>query len=499
MTILVLERCHIIMNLFFGLITFILLNSAHCFYPKRLNISAATGDSDWSLAGATWYGSPTGYGSNGGACGYENAVAQAPFSSMVSAGGPSLYKSGKGCGACYQIKCTSKPACSTNPVTVVITDECKGCVTESVHFDLSGTAFGALASSGQDSQLRDVGVLQILYRKVECNYIGETVTFHVENGSNPYSFAALIEYEDGDGEIGLVELKQALDSDTWLPMSQSWGAVWKLDVTSPLRAPLSLRLTYLDSGETVMASDVIPAGWEPGEKYKSNNETKNASGWADADAGATWYGEPEGAGSTGGACGYGVAVANPPLNAMVSAGGPSLFNNGKGCGTCYQIMCTVNPACSGSPITVTITDECPGGPCASEPVHFDLTKPGQAAQLGSAGPVSVSYRRAACLYQGTEIAFHVDAGSTPFYVAFVVEYENGEGDLASVEIQPASGGFMPMQEMRSAEWKLNSGGPLSGPFNIRLTSGESRKVVVAQAVIPADWKPDQTYRSIVNF
>lgn len=106
--------------------------------------------------------------------------------------------------------------------------------------------------------------------RVECNYIGETVTFHVENGSNPYSFAALIEYEDGDGEIGLVELKQALDSDTWLPMSQSWGAVWKLDVTSPLRAPLSLRLTNLDSGETVVASDVIPAGWEPGEKYKSN-------------------------------------------------------------------------------------------------------------------------------------------------------------------------------------------------------------------------------------
>ncbi|KAJ0258591.1 RlpA-like protein [Hirschfeldia incana] len=258
MAALVLERCYIIMTLLFAL-TFILINSAHCFSPKRLNISAATGDSDWSLAGATWYGSPTGYGSD-----------EAPFSSMISAGGPSLYKSGKGCGACYQIKCTSKPACSTNPVTVVITDECKGCVTESVHFDLSGTAFGAMASSGQDSQLRDAGVLQILYRKVECNYIGETVTFYVDNGSNAYSFAALVEYEDGDGEIGLVELKQALDSDTWLPMNQSWGAVWKLDVTSPLRAPLSLRLTYLDSSETVVASDVIPAGWQPGAKYKSN-------------------------------------------------------------------------------------------------------------------------------------------------------------------------------------------------------------------------------------
>ncbi|KAF8099690.1 hypothetical protein N665_0238s0019 [Sinapis alba] len=270
MAILVLERCNIIMiNLLFVL-TFVLLNSAHCFNPKRLNVSAVAGDSDWSLAGATFYGAPTGYGTDGGACGYKNDVAQAPFSSMVSAGGPSLYKSGRGCGACYQIKCTSNQACSTNPVTVVITDECQGCVTESVHFDLSGTAFGAMAVPGQESQLRDAGVLQILYKKVECNYNGETVVFKVEEGSNPYYFAALAEYVGGDGEIGLIELKQALDSDTWLPMSHSLSVVWNLQVRSPLRAPLSLRLTYLNSGETVVASDVIPAGWQPGAKYKSN-------------------------------------------------------------------------------------------------------------------------------------------------------------------------------------------------------------------------------------
>ncbi|CAA0317589.1 unnamed protein product [Arabidopsis thaliana] len=270
MTILVVDRYYMLMNLLFAL-TCLLLNSTHCFSPKKFNISAATtSDSDWSIAGSTWYGSPTGYGSDGGACGYGNAVAQPPFSKMVSAGGPSLFKSGKGCGACYQIKCTSKSACSKNTVTVVITDECPGCVKESVHFDLSGTAFGAMAISGQDSQLRNVGELQILYRKVECNHIGKTVTFQVDKGSNANSFAVLVEYVNGDGEIGRVELKQALDSDKWLSMSQSWGAVWKLDVSSPLRAPLSLRVTSLESGKTVVASNVIPANWQPGATYKSN-------------------------------------------------------------------------------------------------------------------------------------------------------------------------------------------------------------------------------------
>ncbi|KAL6211122.1 hypothetical protein ACLB2K_016350 [Fragaria x ananassa] len=223
---------------------------------------------NWYYAGATWYGGPDGFGSDGGSCGYRDIVSRPPFSSMVTAVGPSLYQSGKECGACFLVKCTRHKFCSGKLVRVVITDSCPGCVSDSAHFDLSGTAFGAMALPGQAQNLRNAGVLQIKFARVPCNYLGKTIEFYVDQGSNPYYFAVLVQYEEGDGDLGYVELKDS-SKKGWRAMQRSWGAVWKLDAGSKLQPPLSIRMISRHSGHALVAKNVIPNGWQPGATYRS--------------------------------------------------------------------------------------------------------------------------------------------------------------------------------------------------------------------------------------
>ncbi|KAL8500306.1 hypothetical protein ACS0TY_020052 [Phlomoides rotata] len=245
-------------------------NFCFCFNPKLLNVSKLDSGSGWSTARASWYGNPSGAGSDGGACGYQNAVEEAPFSSLITAAASSLYSSGKGCGTCYQVKCTTRAICSGKAVTVVVTDECPGCDSQSLLFDLSGTSFGTMATIGEADQLRNVGIEEIQYKSVPCNFRGVSVVFRVDPGSNANYFAAAIEYADGNGIVG-VELKREADSGgAWLKMDRSWGAVWKKDLPNNYAPPFSIRLTGGgNSGKTLVANNVIPANYSPGKTYRS--------------------------------------------------------------------------------------------------------------------------------------------------------------------------------------------------------------------------------------
>ncbi|KAL3839412.1 hypothetical protein ACJIZ3_024003 [Penstemon smallii] len=219
---------------------------------------------------------------------------------------------------------------------------------------------------------------------------------------------------------------------------------------------------------------------------------------------ATWYGPETGSGS-GGACGFDNDVANAPYYGLIAAGNQNIFKHGNGCGTCYQIRCTKDPSCSGSPITVTITDECPGA-CNNQAFHFDLSgkafgylaKRGQDYALRKRGIIDVEYQRVPCHYNAN-IAFKIDTGSNPNYLAFAVENVNIDGDLAYVSIKPSNGNSLAMKQSWGATWNVGIPIGIKGPYTVTITTIESRRSITAYNVIPANWSPGRRYYSNVNF
>ncbi|KAL6645363.1 hypothetical protein ACP70R_016971 [Stipagrostis hirtigluma subsp. patula] len=214
----------------------------------------------WLNARATWYGAPNGAGpdDNGGACGFKG-VNMPPFSAMTSCGNEPIFRDGKGCGSCYQIRCRAHPACSGIPETVIITDMNYYPVAP-YHFDLSGTAFGAMAKDDRNDELRHAGIIDIQFKRVPCLYPGLTVTFH-----------------NGDGDVEKVELMESWPAEeggeaeptgVWVPMRESWGSIWRMDSRRALQGPFSLRITN-ESGKTLVADQVIPADWQPDAVYSS--------------------------------------------------------------------------------------------------------------------------------------------------------------------------------------------------------------------------------------
>ncbi|KAL6495382.1 Expansin [Orobanche gracilis] len=233
----------------------------------------------------------------------------------------------------------------------------------------------------------------------------------------------------------------------------------------------------------------------------SKSYDQSDSGWGTTRA--TWYGDPNGAGSDGGSCGFEAAVESAPFSSKITAAAPALYKNGDGCGTCYQVQCTGSSSqyCSGTPVTVTITDSCAG--CDH---LFDLSgasfsamaNPGQAQQLRNAGIIDIQYKSVPCAYPGINIAFRVDPGSNSNYFAMAVEYEDGHG-ITGVSLRKSNtnGNWLQMQKSWGAVWMINLPQYYSPPFSFKVT--DDTKFVVAENVIPANYVADHTYASTVNF
>ncbi|VAH17997.1 unnamed protein product [Triticum turgidum subsp. durum] len=251
-------------------------------------------------------------------------------------------------------------------------------------------------------------------------------------------------------------------------------------------AVLAALFCFLAVGGAVELNTTDPAPFDV--DLNATDATKYWGPWTPARA--TWYGQPNGAGpdDNGGACGF-KHTNQYPFASMTSCGNQPLFKDGKGCGSCYKIRCRKDMSCSGRTETVIITD-------------MNYYPPGLNDRLRHSGIIDIEFTRVPCEFPGLKIGFHVEEYSNPVYFAVLVEYEDGDGDVVQVDLMesrgPGGGKWTRMRESWGSIWRLDSNHRLQAPFSIRIRN-ESGKTLVANKVIPANWRPNTFYRSFVQY
>ncbi|XP_058754116.1 putative expansin-A17 [Vicia villosa] len=213
-------------------------------------------------------------------------------------------------------------------------------------------------------------------------------------------------------------------------------------------------------------------------------------------------------GPKGGACGYGDQLIDDYGN-NTAALSMALFNDGKSCGGCYQIVCDATQVpqwChKRTSVTITVTNFCPpepskpndnGGWCNPPRPHFDLSRPAfESIAIYRAGIVPILYRKVGCQRNGG-IKFTMNGND--YFELVVISNVGGAGDISNVWIK---GSKMENWESMSKNWGANwqSSRYLNGQslsFRIQLSDGKS---VTAKDAVPSNWRFGQTFSSNVQF
>ncbi|XP_057420939.1 expansin-like B1 [Lotus japonicus] len=218
---------------------------------------------------------------------------------------------------------------------------------------------------------------------------------------------------------------------------------------------------------------------------------------------ASYYPNSEVNGTDSGACGFGSFGAT--INGGDVSAASSLYQDGVGCGACYQVRCANSAYCSGNGVTVVVTDQGSG-----DNTDFILSQRAfgrmaqnsdAAASLLALGVVDIQYRRVSCSYPNKNMTIKIhESSSNPHYLAFVIWYQQGRRDITAVQLCETQNFVCKLLDRsHGAVWTSTS--PPSGPLSLRMLfsdeDGEDTWVVPVNN-IPEDWKAGETYDSGVQ-
>ncbi|KAE8789650.1 expansin-A14-like [Hordeum vulgare] len=270
----------------------------------------------------------------------------------------------------------------------------------------------------------------------------------------------------------------------------------------------ALVMALLGCALAVAADDVAPSASRPMAQPPSGGlapEPQPPASRGLLKAHATFYGGADGAGTMGGACGYGNLYS-----AGYGTSTTALLNDGASCGQCYKIACDSKRVdtrwCKlGEVVTVTATNFCPpnydlpsddGGWCNPPRPHFDMAQPAwEKIGVYRAGIIPVVYQRVPCVRRGG-VRFTIN-GHDYFQLVLVTNVAT-IGSIKSMDVKGSeSPDWMPMARNWGANW--HSLAYLTGQrrsFRVTNDDGQTRTFT---NVVPSGWKFGQTFASNVQF